>query len=349
MRLHPIKYLAALTQKILEGGGQIFTHTHVVEFHGGKNSFVRTKDNRYVYCDSIIMATNTPVNDRFAIHTKQAPYRSYVLGFEIEKGSFPDILLWDTLDPYHYIRLQENGDKDILIVGGEDHKTGQEEHPENAYADLEVWARKKISSLGQVVFRWSGQVMEPVDGLAFLGRNPTDDKNVYVITGDSGHGMTHSTIGAMLITDLIAGRDNPWEKIYSPSRITMSAAKEYLKENLNVAMQYTDWLDPKFSTDTFDLPLDEGVVMRKNGKLIAAYKTEFGDVEYMSAVCPHLAGVVSWNKVEKSWDCPCHGSRFDCHGAVIEGPAISGLKKMKDPQHKANIKVTDTNAGEELR
>jgi glycine/D-amino acid oxidase-like deaminating enzyme/nitrite reductase/ring-hydroxylating ferredoxin subunit len=349
MRLHPIKYLAALTQKILEGGGQIFTNTHVVEFHGGKNAYVRTKDNRYVYCNAIIMATNTPVNDRFAIHTKQAPYRTYVLGFEIPKGSFPDILLWDTLDPYHYIRLENNGDTDILIVGGEDHKTGQEDNPEKSYAALESWAIKKFSFLGPIHYKWSGQVMEPVDGLAYLGRNPNDENNVYIITGDSGHGMTHCTIGAMLITDLIMGRENPFEKLYSPSRITVSAAKEYLKENLNVAMQYTDWLDPKFSSDTNNLPMDEGVVFRKNGKLIAAYKTQLGDIEYMSAVCPHLKGVVNWNKAEKSWDCPCHGSRFDCHGDVIEGPAISGLKKMDGPHYKANIKVPETSNREELR
>lgn len=330
MCLHPVKYLSALTRKILEGGGQIFTQSHVTEVHGGENAFVKTKDNRIVYCSSIVVATNTPINDTLAIHTKQAPYRTYVLGFKILKGSFPDVLLWDTLDPYHYIRVEHQNDTDILIVGGEDHKTGQEEHPEKCYEKLEAWARKQFPFLEEVAYHWSGQVMEPVDGLAYLGRNPMDDDNIYIITGDSGNGMTHATIGAMLITDLIMGRENPWEKLYSPSRVSFMATKEYLKENLNVAAQYMDWLDPKFKNNLDKLTPDEGIIFRKSGRMLAAYKNEEGDIEYMSAVCPHLAGIVSWNKAEKSWDCPCHGSRFDCHGKVIEGPAISGLKPVTD-------------------
>lgn len=343
MRLHPVKYMAALAQKIIEGGGQIFTHTHVAEVKGGEDAFVKTKDNCIVYCDSIIIATNTPINDRFAIHTKQAPYRTYVLGLKIPKGSFPDILLWDTLDPYHYVRLEQKDGEDILIVGGADHKTGQKDDPESSYTELESWSRKQFPFVQEVVYKWSGQVMEPVDGLAYLGHNPSDEKNVYIITGDSGNGMTHTTIGAMLITDQIMNRPNPWEKLYSPSRISLMATKEYIKENMNVAFQYTDWLDPKLKTDIKNLPVDEGVVFRKNGKLVAAYKTETGAMEYLSAVCPHLAGVVSWNKAEKSWDCPCHGSRFDCHGKVIEGPAISGLKKLDESGDKIEVPVKKSN------
>lgn len=330
MQLHPVKYLSALANIILEGGGQIFTQSHVTEVHGGDNAFVKTVDNRIVYCSSIVVATNTPINDMFAIHTKQAAYRTYVLGFKILKGSFPDALVWDTLDPYHYIRVEHQEDTDILIVGGEDHKTGQEDHPERCYRKLEAWARKHISFLGEIAYQWSGQIMEPVDGLAYLGRNPMDEENVYIITGDSGNGMTHCTIGAMLITDQIMGRENPWEKLYSPSRVSLMAAKEYIRENLNVAVQYTDWLDPKFKNHIEALTPDGGIVFRKAGKMVAAYKNESGEIEYMSAVCPHLAGIVSWNKAEKSWDCPCHGSRFDCHGKVIEGPAISGLKPAQD-------------------
>lgn len=330
MQLHPVKYLAGLTDKILAGGGQIFTHTHVIEMQGGEDAYVKTQNNSIVSCDSIVVATNTPINDTFSIHTKQAAYRTYVLGFKIEKGIFPDALIWDTLEPYHYIRLEHQDDTDILIVGGEDHKTGQETDPESHYQNLEKWARKHLSFLGEIAYKWSGQVMEPVDGLAFLGKNPNDEDNVYIITGDSGNGMTHSTIGAMLITDSIMGRENPWEKLYSPSRISFMATKKYLKENLNVAAQYMDWLDPKFKVNLNRLTPDQGIVFRKGGKMMAAYKNETGDIEYMSAVCPHLAGIVAWNKSEKSWDCPCHGSRFDCHGEVIEGPAIVGLKPFAD-------------------
>jgi len=330
MQLHPIKYLSSLAQKIIDGGGQIFTHSHAVEICGGENSYVKTKNDSAIYCDSIVVATNTPINDMFAIHTKQAPYRTYVMGFKILKGSFPDVLLWDTLHPYHYIRLERSTDSDILIIGGEDHKTGQEDHPETCYQKLESWGRAHFSFLGEVAYKWSGQIMEPVDGLAYLGKNPMDDDNVYVITGDSGNGMTHCTIGAMLITDQIMGRENPWEKLYSPSRVSLRATREYLKENFNVAIQYADWLDPKFKNNLESLENDSGVVFRKGGKMMAAYKNEDGVVEYMSAACPHLAGIVNWNSSEKSWDCPCHGSRFDCHGKVIEGPANSDLKAADD-------------------
>lgn len=332
MQLHPLKYLSALALKFVEGGGVIYTNTHVVDVKGGKNAYVKTRNDKSIFCQSVVVATNTPINDLFAIHTKQASYRTYVLGFKIAKGMFPDILLWDTLDPYHYIRVEHLDDCDVLIVGGEDHKTGQEEDPKARYIFLEEWTRAHFPFVGKVIYRWSGQVIEPVDGIAYLGRNPMDDKNVYVITGDSGNGMTHGTIGAMLITDQIMKIENPWEKVYSPSRISIRATTEYLKENLNTAAQYIEWLDPKFESNLEDLIPEEGIVFRKSGKMMAAYKNDTGDIEYMSAVCPHLAGIVSWNSAEKSWDCPCHGSRFDCHGAVIQGPAISGLKQFLEDE-----------------
>lgn len=345
MQLHPVKYLNGLAKKIIEGGGQIFTNTHVSEVFGGKEAFVKTDEKKTVFCQSIVVATNTPINDLFAIHTKQASYRTYVVGFKIPKETFPDILLWDTLDPYHYIRVEHLKDFDVLIVGGEDHKTGQESDPKARYSLLEEWTRAHFPYVEEVLYRWSGQILEPVDGLAYLGRNPMDDDNVYVITGDSGNGMTHGTIGAMLITDQIMQRENIWEKVYSPSRISIRSATEYLKENLNTAAQYIEWLDPKFEGNLQNLASGEGMIFRKSGKMMAAYKTEDGDIEYMSAVCPHLAGIVSWNTAEKSWDCPCHGSRFDCHGAVIQGPAISGLKQFLEdeevPEKTEKFEETD--------
>ncbi len=199
-----------------------------------------------VTAGAIVVATNTPVNDLVAIHTKQAPYRTYVVGARVPRGSVPRLLLWDTPDPYHYVRIQSvegegAGDAhDVLIVGGEDHKTGQAEDFEERYRRLEEWTRERFPMVESVEFRWSGQVMEPVDGLAFIGRNPLDSENVYIATGDSGNGMTHGTIAGMLLTDLIAGRDNEWATLYDPSRKTLRAGGEFLKENLNVAAQYAD-------------------------------------------------------------------------------------------------------------
>ncbi|MBI2522406.1 MAG: FAD-dependent oxidoreductase [Bdellovibrio sp.] len=329
MQLHPLKYLNALARLIIQAGGRIFTNTHVNHVQGGKNAEVRSKDGFTIQCKSIVMATNTPVNDLFAIHTKQAPYRTYVLGFAIPKGSIPNALFWDTLKPYHYIRLaRDMNDNDILIVGGEDHKTGQEHHPEARFNALETWVRKRFPMAGELLNSWSGQVMEPVDGVAFLGHNPADRDNVYIITGDSGNGMTHCTIGAMLITDQIMGRKNPWEELYNPSRINLRATAGFMKENANVLAQYADWFGRKSSPNLEKLHTEEGTVYRKGLKMIAAYKNNNNEFSFLSAVCPHLGGIVHWNSVEKSWDCPCHGSRFNKFGKVIEGPAWSDLESI---------------------
>lgn len=325
VQLHPLKYLRKLAELIRDGGGQIYTHSFAEKFQGGKDSFVKTRDGYTVRCQSIVVATNTPINDLFAIHAKQYAYRTYVLAFRIPPGKLEKALYWDTQNPYHYIRTESD---DIMIVGGEDHKTGQEAHPEQCYQRLEWWARQKFPFAGEIVYRWSGQVMESMDGLGFLGRNPGDFDNVYVITGDSGNGMTHCTIGAMLVTDQILGRQNEWENLYSPSRISLRATTTFLKENLNTAAQYADWLTTKSAETLEDIPYGEGKVFRDGVQLVAAYRNDNGAYHTVSAVCPHLGGIVSWNTVEKSWDCPCHGSRFDCHGKVIEGPAVSDLKPI---------------------
>lgn len=330
LQLHPLKYVSGLAQAIIAGGGQIFNHTHVTEVSGGKEATVKTSSGYTVHCQSIVVATNTPINDRVAIHTKQSAYRTYVIGIEVPKDSIPSILLWDTLDPYHYLRVEKgHRDRDILIVGGADHKTGQDSYPKGKFIELETWTRERFPNALEVVHQWSGQVMEPVDGMGFIGRNPMDSDNVYIITGDSGNGLTHGTLGAMLITDLILGRKNRWEELYEPSRISLKATSEHLKENANVAAQYADWISPKPKPNFEDIPRGEGIVYRDGVAMVAAYRDPDGHVELMSATCTHLAGVVNWNSVEKSWDCPCHGARFDRHGSVIEGPANRGLKKYE--------------------
>ena len=282
------------------------------------------------------MATNTPVNDWVTMHTKQAPYRTYVIAARLPAGSVEPGLYWDTPDPYHYIRLAyadgtgKDG-KDWLIVGGEDHKTGQQdEDPEERLRCLEEWTRERFRMVEGVDYRWSGQVMEPADFMGFMGRNP-GDREVYIITGDSGNGMTHTTIGAMIIADLVMGRENPWEKLYAPSRVNVhpESALEFLKENLNVAGQYRKLVTPGQVSTPDEIPAGEGRVMRDGARKLAVYKDDAGALHVKSAVCTHLYCVVNWNPLEKTWDCPCHGSRFDPFGKVLNGPAIAPLK---DPE-----------------
>jgi glycine/D-amino acid oxidase-like deaminating enzyme/nitrite reductase/ring-hydroxylating ferredoxin subunit len=329
IQFHPLQFLSGLAKEFIAAGGMIYTHTPVVEIKGGSLAKVTTHDNRNVFCKAVVVATNSPVNDIFAIHTKQAPYRSYVISANIPKGSIPKGLYWDTPDPYHYVRTQagrKEDSYDSLLVGGEDHKTGQNTHPEDAYRKLEIWMRQRFPMAREISHRWSGQIMEPMDGLAYLGHNPMDRDNVYVITGDSGNGMTHAMIGAIIITDQIMGRPNPWETLYQPSRKNLRAIKDFIRENANVAVQYGDWFGPGDVNDTDEIERGQGGVVRQGTHLIAAYRDEKGNLHTNSATCPHLGGIVRWNSAEKTWDCPCHGSRFDVEGKVIEGPACKNLK-----------------------
>jgi Rieske Fe-S protein len=286
---------------------------------------VNTSSGPVVSAHAVVVATNTPVNDWVTIHTKQAAYRTYVIGLDVPTGSVPKALYWDTPDPYHYVRLQELPGHDVLIVGGEDHKTGQADDAEARFQRLEEWTRERFPLAGAVEFQWSGQVMEPIDGLAFIGRNP-GNKNIYVVTGDSGNGMTHGTIAGVLLTDLVLGRDIAWEKLYDPARVSLKAAGEFAKENLNVAAQFADYATSGDVDQARDIAPGMGALLREGLTKIAVYKDAAGKLHKCSAVCPHLGCIVDWNDVEKTWDCPCHGSRFDPFGQVLNGPANQGLE-----------------------
>ncbi|HEV2296431.1 MAG TPA: FAD-dependent oxidoreductase [Tepidisphaeraceae bacterium] len=326
-KFHPLKYLAALMRAIESRGGKIHNHTHVRRITGGTPARVETSQGRAITAEAVVVATNTPVNDLVAIHTKQAPYRTYVIGGRVPRGAVTDALYWDTLESYHYVRLQpiEGAGQDVLIVGGEDHKTGHHDDAVRRWNDLETWTRQRFPMMGEVEFRWSGQVMEPVDYLGYIGRNPLDRDNVYIATGDSGMGMTHGTIAGMLLTDLILGRPNEWEKLYSPSRVTPKSVTKYVQENADVAVQYKDWVTPGEVNHPDEIAVDTGAVIRRGLKKLAVYKDSSGVVHTFSATCPHLGCVVTWNGAERSWDCPCHGSRFDPQGKVVNGPANSNL------------------------
>lgn len=332
LQINPLKYLKALAEIVERRGGKIYTNSHVTEVQGGDTAYVRLQNDHIVTCESIVVATNSPINDLVAIHTKQSSYRTYVIGVEIPKGEIIKGLYWDTGEPYHYVRLvkEDMHSHQILLVGGEDHKTGQKDNPEHCYTRLENWTRKRFPEAGRILYRWSGHVMKPVDGLAYIGHNPLDKENVYVITGHSGNGMTYSTIAGMLLTDLILGRKNPWAHLYSPSRICLTTAGTYFKENANTIAQYKDWFLDTQEGDIEELALGEGVVYRDGLQIIAAYKDNYGNLTLNSAVCPHLGGIVRWNTAEKSWDCPCHGSRFDCQGKILEGPATFDLSPVKE-------------------
>jgi glycine/D-amino acid oxidase-like deaminating enzyme/nitrite reductase/ring-hydroxylating ferredoxin subunit len=331
-QFHAIKYLAALAEAIRRDGGRTFCYSHADSIDGGVPGLVHV-GKHVVTGDAIVVATNVPINNRVAIHTKQAPYMTYVIGARVPRGSVPSVLSWDTGDPYHYIRIQPLDEDDLLIVGGEDHKSGQHYDSPQRYRKLEAWARSRFPMIKEVEFMWGGQVMEPLDYLAFIGHNPMDHDNIFIATGDSGMGLTHGTIAGMLLCDLILGRPNPWKNLYSPSRVPLKAANEFMREDLNMAAQYADWVTPGDVSSVDEIARDDGAIVRRGLEKIAVYRDANGAVHECSATCPHLGCIVQWNPGEKTWDCPCHGSRFDSHGHVINGPAnrdLASVDRAKD-------------------
>ncbi|HZX79434.1 MAG TPA: FAD-dependent oxidoreductase, partial [Lysobacter sp.] len=246
-QFHATKYMDGLARAVLRLGGQIHGATHVLDVEDGDTPQVRTSDGRRARAGSIVVATNTPINDRVTLHTKQGPYRTYVIAAKVDADAVPAVLLWDTPDPYHYVRTADIDGQRYVIVGGEDHKVGQEPNPEGAYAKLEAWTRRWLPAVGEIAYRWSGQVYEPMDSLGYYGRNPgMQSRHVYIGTGDSGNGITHGTLGGVTIAQLITERPAPFAELYDPARRNLHAAslKEYAHENANMAAQYRDLVTP---------------------------------------------------------------------------------------------------------
>lgn len=339
---HPLKYLKGLCSAFIRYGGTIYTKTHVVDFD---TTGVTTEDGYKIEAKHVVVASNTPVNDKLVIHTKQAPYRTYVIAATILKGSLPHCLWWDTGNhdsewtnyPYHYVRLQKYTDEmDLLIVGGEDHKTGQQLEngvdEDMRYQILEDWTREFFPMISEVKYKWSGQIMEPVDSLAYIGKNPADSDNIYIVTGDSGNGMTHGTIAGMLLTALITGKKNRWGELYDPSRKSISAATDYIEENLNVLKQFTKYFTGRGAEAIQELENNEALVISNGLKKTAVFRDENGKYLAYNAICPHMKCILEWNSTEKTFDCPCHGSRFTKYGKVINGPANKDLDQVDLPE-----------------
>jgi len=333
-QFHPLKYLEGLTHAIQKAGGKIFSGTHVERVDGGEPATTRIKNGPTVTAGAVVVATNSPINDLVATHTKQASYQTYAIAGLVPRDAIPHGLYWDTLDPYHYVRLEPIDDgmdaglaatKECLIVGGEDHHTGNPDNSNERYARLEGWTRERFPMVERFVRHWSGEVRETFDGLGFIGRNPFDAENSFIATGDSGMGMTHGTIAGLLISDLILGRNNPWTELYSPSRHPPRAMMKFAGEALRMAGRYADWVTGGDVSSVDEIKPGSGGIVRRGLHKIAAYRDESGQVHEYSASCTHLGCVVHWNQGESTWDCPCHGSRFNSKGEPICGPANTPL------------------------
>lgn len=298
--------------------------THI----GPKGVTIETANGQTITCSSSVEATCVPLQ-KLSIIAEMEYMRTYCIAIRIPKDIVEDCLLYDTADVYKYVRLTPcDAQHDYLVVGGCDHKVGQEDEQDARYAELERWTRERFTSAGEVDYRWSGQIFEPVDYMAFIGKNSGND-NRYIVTGDSGNGLTHGVLAGKLISDLIVGNSNAWASVYDPKRMATIAKSlpTMLQHDVQINAQYKRFLQSDIS-DIEDLARGKGGVLNATGKKpIAVYKDEQGNVIRRSALCPHLGGVVCWNDGEKSWDCPVHGSRFAKDGTQVMGPAAAGLRE----------------------
>lgn len=330
-RFHPLAYLIGLATAAERAGVQIFERTRVRGFEAGDPCRIET-DRGTVTARALILATHTPIGFNF-LQTELEPYRSYCLALRLRGVEPPDGLFWDNDDPYHYTRIQrsETGVGTLLIVGGADHKVGHGEPTEKSYRDLESYARDRWP-VEDVVYRWSSQFYEPVDGLPFIGESPLSGKadNVFVGTGYSGMGMVFSTVAGLLLRDQVLGRDNPWADAYRTRRIKpLAAGPEFLKMNAAVARDFVaDRVKASKVEDLPEVPVGEARVVNYEGEKVAVYHEAPGKLHAVSAVCTHLFCLVHWNSAEKTWDCPCHGGRYSPSGEVLEGPPVQNLKPV---------------------
>jgi glycine/D-amino acid oxidase-like deaminating enzyme/nitrite reductase/ring-hydroxylating ferredoxin subunit len=322
---HPLKYLAGIAEACLKRKVLFFADTPVLEVIE-ENGAVTVKTARgTVRAGYAVVATNSSIVDRVALHSKTAPYRTYVICFAIDRGALPDALYWDTEEPYHYVRLQPgDSGKDFVLVGGEDHKSGEADDADERFERLEQWARGKMPMLQDVTHRWSGQVLDTIDYAGFIGKNPGSEY-VYIATGDSGQGLTHGVMGAILNATLVTGGESKWAALYAPDRKPLKAAKNWVMENSTALKNLAEYVTPGEIGSTDELKPGQGAIIREGVKKIAAYRDAKGAVHQHSAACTHLGCHLHWNSFEHCWDCPCHGSIFGPDGQVLNAPAISGL------------------------
>lgn len=327
---HPLKYLRGLAAIIEKRGGVFYSGTIVQRVEERDDAAVRViTSGGTITARAAVVATNSPIVDRFALHTKMAPYRTYAMAFSIKRGAIPDALYWDTLDPYHYVRLQPGDERtDYLIVGGADHKSGEADDAPLRFEALEAWTRNLIPAAKEVTHRWSGQVLDTIDYAGFIGRNP-GNANVYVHTGDSGQGITHGVVGSLINSALIRGEVSRWSEVYEPSRKTPAAIGNFLRENVTALKNLAEYLAPGELSSLEDLKPGHGAVIRQGTSKIAAYRDNAGTLYARSAACSHLGCHLHWNSFETCWDCPCHGSHFAVDGTPLNAPAISPLAEVK--------------------
>jgi glycine/D-amino acid oxidase-like deaminating enzyme/nitrite reductase/ring-hydroxylating ferredoxin subunit len=327
-KFHPLKYVYALARAFEDAGGTILQHTRVESVEDTEGITIETTNGSF-RAANLIYATHIPPGVNL-VHLRCAPWRSYAMAFTIKSKKYPQDLVYDMYDPYHYIRSQKIDGKEYMIVGGEDHKTGQAENAEASFLRLESYIRKYFT-VDEILFKWSSQYFEPADGLPYIGHLPGNPGNIFVATGYGGNGMTYSSVAALLLRRMILKGESPYIKLFDPNRIKPVAGfTSFIKQNVDVLRKFVGkWFDKEKLEEFAELAPGEGRVVKYNGEKVALYKDEHGELHAINPICTHLKCSVAWNNAEQTWDCPCHGARYSYEGKVLTGPADHGLEKIE--------------------
>ncbi|MCY7309148.1 MAG: FAD-dependent oxidoreductase [Chitinophagaceae bacterium] len=325
-QFHPTRYIYALAKEFEKLGGVLAENCRVTSV--GENEILEiTTSQGTIKSRNLIYATHIPPGVNL-LHFRCAPYRSYVIAAKLKNESdYPDGLAYDMDEPYHYFRTQEVDGQKYLIAGGEDHKTAHEENTEICFTRLEAYVRK-FYDIDSIAFRWSSQFFDPVDGLAYIGHLPGHPQNMFVATGFGGIGMTNSHIAALTLTDIIVAGKSEYEDLFNPNRLKPVAGfSNFVKEAADVVSHLIGGTFSKEKLDTLvELAHGEAKVVKYEGHTLALYKDEEGQLHAVNSACTHIKCTVGWNTAEKSWDCPCHGSRFSYDGMVLTAPARKDLE-----------------------
>ncbi len=316
-QFHPLKYLLHLASLVPGDGSQIFENTRAIEVQdGGGRCTVRAG----------VLATHYPFYDSPGFYyARMEPSRSYVLGLRIDEP-FPDGTFINAEGPTHSWRSQPTGDGELVLVTGMEHRAGESVDTREHYRDLEAYVRS-IYPVRSVDYRWSAQDYITNDGVPYIGPLAEGHENIYIATGFRKWGMTNGTVAATILTDMIRGRASPWAEVYAPDRFKPAAsARRFLVHNIEVAEKYIGGVISRPAGDLADVPPGEGRVLMIEGQKAGVFRDREGRVHAVNPTCTHMGCVAAWNSAEETWDCPCHGSRFDADGKVIHGPAVKDLK-----------------------
>jgi glycine/D-amino acid oxidase-like deaminating enzyme/nitrite reductase/ring-hydroxylating ferredoxin subunit len=332
-QFHPRRYCLALARLIDGDGSRVFEQTRALDVDDGSPCVVKT-DRHEVRAAYVVLATHLPFLDRGAFFAKCHPEREYVLGVALEQPA-PRGMYISVEQPTRSVRQHPFDGGELLILGGNSHKTGQDDDTQRHYKALEEFAGERFA-VRSIEYRWSTQDHMPVDQLPYIGKLRRRSDRLYVATGFKKWGMTSGTIAGVVISDQILGRDNPWSELFNPNRVKpLASASAFVKENVNVARRFVgDRITQRAPVSPDELAPGEGQVTSVGRKQIAVSRDSDGTLHAVSARCTHMGCIVNWNPAERTWDCPCHGSRFGTDGEVIEGPAVEALEGRELPASK---------------